>query len=174
MEVKIAQIGSFFPYLCGCRFSFLYLQHCQSTCKRIFSLDMCSFNFAVIVHISSKKSLKQVMHITAQYLSKADCSFFLLSLPITYKVTKDFVDNEQYLAKRQVSTSFVPERALPVLFVYRVPQMCACGTSSSTFQHPSGGGSFLPPEVCHLCVGWVESLVILGLSWIENSLYSTC
>lgn len=147
LEVKIAQIGSFFPYLCGCRFSFLYLQHCQSTCKRIFSLDMCSFNFAVIVHISSKKSLKQVMNITAQYLSKADCSFFLLSLPITYKVTKDFVDNEQYLAKRQVSTSFVPERALPVLFVYRVPQMCACGTSSSTLLSSTLQGE---APSCHL------------------------
>lgn len=133
LEVKIAQIGSFFPYWCGCRFSFLCLQHCQSSCKKMFSLGMCSFHFAVIVHISSKKTLKQVMHITAQYPSKGDWSFFLLSLPITCKVTKGFVDNNQYFARRQVSTSpFVPEKALPVLFVHCVPQMCACGTSSST------------------------------------------
>lgn len=59
------------------------------------------------------------MHITAQYLSKGDSSFFLLSLPITCKVTKSFVNNEQ------VSTSpFVPEREREVLFVHCIPQKC--------------------------------------------------
>lgn len=59
LEVKIVQIGSFFPYWCGCRCSFCTFSTANQPVKNVFSLCMCSFQFTVIVCISSKKNLKQ-------------------------------------------------------------------------------------------------------------------
>lgn len=49
---------------------FCTLSTANQPVKNAFSWCICSFHFTVIVCISSKKNLKQVMHITAQICPK--------------------------------------------------------------------------------------------------------
>lgn len=133
--------------------------------KNVFSWHVGSFNFTVIVHIRSKKNLKQVMHITAQYLSKGDWSSSCLNPLLARWLKVLLIMNGIWLRGRW---------ALHHLFL---KEPCACGTSSSTSlswtQQREAPSCHL--RSVNLCVRvcWEPSnfgTVYGHCSWIKNSL----